>query len=93
MDDNSAQFGSGNLKRRASDVDDESFISKVANLVSQRLNPNQNPLASARPVNTGWTNYDLSPPSTSVIGNVNTTPPVHYNQPRLKNDENDSFGL
>ena len=80
------------LKRPFSDNDDTNFIAKVADLVSQRLQSAQNPLVNARPVNTSWTNYNLTPPSTSVIGNVNTTPPLHYDQKRFKNDANDSFG-
>ena len=44
-------------------------------------------------MNTNWSNYDLSPPSTSVIGTVNTDPPLHYDQKRSKNDANDSFGV
>ena len=80
------QSGSGlsNPKQKT----DEDFITKVATLVTERLS---NPLQSARPVNTSWTNYNLSLPSTSVIGTVDTTPPLPFDIKRLKNDFNDSF--
>ena len=68
------------------------FIAKVAKLVTKKLSTTAPTLHNARPVNTGWTNFDLSPPSTSVIGSVNTTPPIHFDQKRQKNDDNDSFG-
>ena len=55
--------------------------------MSERLKP-----SDPRPVNTQWSNYNLLPPSTAVIGSVNTTPPIHFDIKRQKNDENDSFG-
>ncbi len=60
----------------------------MAHLVKQQLNP----LADARPMVTTWSNFDLTPPSTSVIGSVNTSPPLHYNNLLKKNDENDIYG-
>ena len=57
---------------------------------SQKLTPNAHD--TARPVVSNWSNYDLSPPSTSVIGTANTTPALNFNQPRQKNDYNDAFG-
>ena len=63
----------------------------MANLVTQRLSENSTQ-PSARPVISNWSNYNLSPPATSVIGNVNTTPALPYNQPLRKNDSNDEFG-
>ncbi len=41
---------------------------------------------------TTWSNFDLTRPSTSVIGSVNTTPPLPYGNLEKKNDENDEFG-
>jgi hypothetical protein len=58
--------------------------------VSQRLSPHIQP--QPRPVNTQWSNFNLSPPSTSVIGTTNTTPAIHYSQPINTNDYNDVFG-
>lgn len=88
VEESLTQFGSG-ASLRDNDTD---FIEKVATLVSQRLQTH-NPMSGARPVISGWTNYDLSPPSTSVIGNVNTTPPLRYDQKLKKNDSNDIFGI
>ena len=48
--------------------------------------------ARPRPMNTQWSNFDLSPPSTSVIGTTNTTPPIHFDQTKKVNDFNDAFG-
>ena len=67
----------------------EDILSKIAQLVAQRLHPH---LEAPRPVVSNWSNYDLSPPSTSVIGTANTTPALNFNQPRQKNDYNDVFG-
>ena len=62
--------------------------------MSQRFTPNsfQTIPSAPRPVISNWSNYDLSPPSTSVMGNVNTTPALPFNQPLRKNDSNDEFG-
>ena len=79
------QIGSGSKRKLAPK---DKFIDKVAELVSKRLNP----ITAARPVNSSWSNFDLSPPSTSIIGSVNTSPPLHFDQKRMKNDQNDSFG-
>ena len=87
-DDSLLQSGSGLLKRPSAEKED--FISKVATLVSERLKSDSTP--QARPVYTNWSNFNLSPPGTSVIGTTNTTPPIHYNQPRIKNNEDDIFG-
>ena len=91
MDESLLQSGSGltnsDVHKRKLSPDDD-FITKVATLVTERLS---NPLQSARPVNTLWTNYNLSPPSTSVIGSVQTTPPLPFDVKRFKNDDNDSF--
>ncbi len=83
--DSFEQSGSGN---KNSSENDE-FISKVAELVGQKLNP----LLNARPVVSTWSNFNTSLPSTSVIGSVNTDPPLHYNNTIFKNDENDQFGM
>ena len=83
-DSNLLQSGSGSKRK----LDEDQFIHKVAHLVTKKLNP----LALARPVSSAWSNFDLSPPSTSVIGSADTTPPVHFDQKRMKNDANDSFG-
>jgi hypothetical protein len=89
----SSQIGSGSLKRkRKSSETNDDFITKVAHLVSQKFSNAEIPIPRPRPVNTTWSNYDLTPPSTSVFGNVNTSPPLHFNQSRIKNDFNDSFG-
>jgi hypothetical protein len=69
-------------------IENDQFISKVAELVGQKLSP----LLNARPVVTSWSNYNTSLPSTSVIGSVNTDPPLPYNNTIKKNDENDRFG-
>ena len=79
------QIGSGSKRKLAPK---DKFIDKVAELVSQRFNP----IIAARPVNSAWSNFDLSPPSTSIIGNTDTSPPLHFDQKRMKNDKNDSFG-
>jgi len=82
------QQGSGSEKSKIHDITDPDFISKIAHLVKQQIGP----LSAARPVVTTWSNFDLTPPSTSVIGSVNTTPPLHYDNRQYKNDENDIFG-
>ena len=88
-DESLIQSGSGLLSRkRKYSEDDDEYISKIATLVSQKI---QNPLLNARPVNTAWTNYNLSLPSTSVAQSANTTPPVHYDVKKFQNDDNDSF--
>ena len=79
--------GSGSKRKHSQQEPDEQFISKVAHLVTENLKP-----TIARPVNTGWTNFNLLPPSTSVIGSVNTAPPVHFDVKLQKNDDNDSYG-
>jgi hypothetical protein len=66
------QSGRGS-KRKLLEDPNEHFITKIAHLVSQKLSPDSIQ-TTARPVSTNWLNYDLSPPSTSVMGNVNTTP-------------------
>ena len=83
------QTGSGKVKKRKRLHlhEDNEFIAKVAHLVTENLKP-----TIARPVNTGWTNFNLLPPSTSVIGSVNTAPPVHFDVKLQKNDDNDSYG-
>ena len=81
------QSGSGLLKRASNENQD--FISKVAALVSEHLKPN---VQEARPVSTNWSNFNLLPPSTSVIGTTDTRPPVHFDQSHFKNDDNDYFG-
>ena len=89
-----SQIGSGFKRKRSKtnesheNYEDDNFISKVAKLVAERFNP----IPTPRPVNTTWSNFNLSPPATSVLGNVNTTPPLHYNQQLTKNDFNDAFG-
>lgn len=88
-EDNLKQSGRGeNLNSKRKYSDDTDFIAKVAHLVSQQINP----MVSARPVSSAWSNFDLSPPSTSVIGNTNTLPPLHYDIRSFKNKDNDSFG-
>ena len=71
------QSGGGASKRKNLEDPDEHFISKIAHLVSQKLSQNPNQI-HPRPVSSTWSNYDLSPPSTSVMGNVNTTPGAVY---------------
>ena len=83
---NLIQSGSG--ASGTSHHQDDDFISKVAELVSKKLN---NPLSKARPVSSSWSNFALSPPSTSIINSADTNPPIHYDVRRFKNDENDSF--
>ncbi len=85
------QSGSGLQREKLNDITDPEFISKVAHLVRQQINPS-NPLQSARPVASSWSNFDLTPPSSSVIASVNTNPPLHYDIRQMKNDENDIFG-
>ena len=90
----SSQSGSG-VKRKLVDVEDQHLITKLAhlvsqNLVSQKLIPE---FPKPRPVISNWSNYDLSPPSTSVLGTVNTTPALNFNQPLKKYDYNDVFGI
>ena len=88
--DSLQQSGSGEKRNQfIPDVNDDDFISKVALLVHGKLN---NPLSSARPTTNSWTNFDLSPPSTSVIDSANTDPPLPYNNNLQKNDENDIYG-
>jgi hypothetical protein len=82
------QSGSGLHKSKLNDLTDSEFISKVAHLVQQQIQP----LVSARPVASSWSNVDLSTPSTSAIASVNTNPPLHYDIRQFKNDENDIFG-
>ncbi len=78
------------IKRKNESFTDNDFITKVAKLVKEQLNPDLT--TQSRPVATGWQNFDLSPPSTSAIGSEDTTPPLHFGITRRKNDENDIFG-
>ena len=72
-------------------IHDQEFIGKIVKLVTEQITNPTNPLKDARPVNSTWSNFDLSPPSTSVINSANTVPPIHFTQTRIKNDDNDSF--
>ena len=75
--ESSTQSGSGTKRKNLDDDPDEHYITKIAHLVSQRLSATTTPSqTSARPIYSNWSNYDLSPPSTSVMGNVNTTPGI-----------------
>ena len=96
VDKSLIQSGSGlksNFKKRKiSDDDDDEFISKVARAAATIVTENlQNPLKNARPVNTTWTNFNLSAPSTSIINSPNSTPPLHYGIKKIENDDNDTF--
>ena len=82
------QSGAGHLKKN---TNDEELIGRIVKLVTEQITNSSNPLKDARPVNTTWSNFDLSPPSTSVINSANTVPPIHFTQTRIKNDDNDSF--
>jgi hypothetical protein len=60
-------------------------VNRIAFLVSKKIQPRQ-PGAL-------WNNFNLTPPSTSVVVNPNTesSSAVHYDNPIRKNDFNDIF--
>ncbi len=83
IDNLGEQSGSGISKNS-----DEEFISKVADLVGKKLTP----LLNARPVQTTWSNFNTSLPTTAIVTSDDTSPPLHFNNSITKNDQNDIFG-
>ena len=77
-------------RKRTLEYNESDFIAKVASLVKNQLQSSTSMITN--PVSTVWRNFDLSPPSTSLIVAENTTPPLHFNTELKKNDLNDTFG-
>lgn len=63
--DGENQTGSGVITSASAD---DSFIEKIANLVSKKISA----------TNSGWQNFNLNPPGVTVIAATNTTPPLTF---------------
>ena len=66
-------------------AENNDFVSKVAYLVSKKI--------YARLPETTWSNFNLTLPNSAVIESENTVAPIHYDNIKQKNDENDIYGL
>ena len=72
------------IVQSGSGVNKDTFIEKIAELVSKKLKPQPEIIA-------GFQNYDLNPPSVPILTSPNTQEPLPYDQKFMKNDDNDQF--
>ena len=76
--DTSIQIGNG------VNLDDDSFIGKLALLVSKKIQ--QNPV-----IPNEVQHFNLQPPSTTLLTTPNSTPALKFDHKIVENDKNDSF--
>jgi hypothetical protein len=74
--------GQNSLKRKQYLANDD-FVTKVALLVTEKIKP--------RLPGNIWNNFSLSLPNSTCIETANTEPPIHYENLRVKTDENDVY--
>ncbi len=69
-------FGSGSST-------DDTLISKIVELVTEKIKSSEQKVGAGS---------NLLPPTAELVATNQSTPPLHFNNTIVKNDDNDSFG-